>query len=68
MSLKCQFFSLFSNKKFLFFISLKRFLVKPGSEDGQGGGVLGHALVPSQRAVVVPERVGGQHDRQLELD
>ena len=52
----------------LLLLLLKRFLVEPGSENGQCGRVLDLGLGPPQRSIVVPQGIRGQHDRQLELD
>jgi len=46
---------------------LKGFLVQPRPEDGQGGGVLDLGARTLQRAVVVSQRIRGQHDGQLQL-
>lgn len=48
--------------------SLESLLVQPRSEDWQSGRILRLDPSPLQRAIIIPQRIRGQHDGQLELN
>ena len=58
---------LFQNGEKKVLLLIECFLIKPRTEDGQRGRVMSSAF-PPQRTVITPERIGGQHNGQLQLN